>query len=639
MTGHGAAYAAVPVASPKPATVERAPVEDTTGAIKQSPAPAPVAPAPAAVTPVKQPAVPMPPEVTPSAPAQPAAAAEPVVAPDPLASLDPADRAIAEKLRDLLAGKSDRIFATKKERAAVEAFYQNRNLAPIWFDKGIETARTRAVIAHLKAADADGLDPSDYKTPNFSSLAGPDAQAEAELKLTQVVLTYARHAQAGRFPYQRISLNNIELPQQPPDAADVLTKVTDARDVAKTLDEFNPQNPYFQKLKAALAEMRGSKAQGGPREEIADGPVLKFANKSLMEDSRVPMLRKRLGVAGNDLKYDANLAEAVKKFQKAHDLPTTGQLDSRTIKELNGPAKGQQVDIILANMERWRWYPRDLGKAYSMVNHPDFSLRVMKNEQMLWTTRVVIGLPSKATPLLTETMKYITVNPTWNVPPSIVNNEYLPALQQDPTVLARMGLKVSYNRDGSVHISQPPGEANALGRIRFNFPNRFLVYQHDTPDKHLFAHDARAYSHGCMRVQDPAKYAEVMLGLGKPEDGYTAERIKRMFGTTETDIQFATPIPVHLTYQTAFVDDDGKLQFRRDVYGLDARTIAAVKGERAMVDPKEERAKEMSANGSGRRSAQVLSPFQRGGSLLSQWFGGYGSNYGARPSPPRRVTR
>ena len=114
-------------------------------------------------------------------------------------------------------------------------------------------------------------------------------------------------------------------------------------------------------------------------------------------------------------------------------------------------------------------------------------------------------------------MKYITVNPTWNVPPSIIQNEYLPALAQDPTVLARMGLKVEHNRDGSVHISQPPGDGNALGRVRFNFPNKFLVYQHDTPDKHLFAQTRRAYSHGCMRVQDPPKYAEVLLNIARPE--------------------------------------------------------------------------------------------------------------------------
>ncbi len=162
-------------------------------------------------------------------------------------------------------------------------------------------------------------------------------------------------------------------------------------------------------------------------------------------------------------------------------------------------------------MERWRWYPRDLGNAHVIVNMPDYTLRVMHNGEQVWTTRIVIGKPDMPTPLLSETMKYITINPTWNVPPSIVQNEYLPALPQDPTVLARMGLKVVYNRDGSVHIYQPPGEANALGRMRFNFPNRFLVYQHDTPDKHLFAHDVRAYSHGCMRVQDPAKYAEVLL--------------------------------------------------------------------------------------------------------------------------------
>jgi murein L,D-transpeptidase YcbB/YkuD len=317
------------------------------------------------------------------------------------------------------------------------------------------------------------------------------------------------------------------------------------------------------------------------------------------------------------LTYDAELAEAVKKFQKASGLTDDGALGNRTVEALNGPAKSEKVDTILANMERWRWYPRDLGNAYSMVNQPDFTLKVVKEGSTLWSTRVVIGSPDKATPLLTETMKYITVNPTWNVPPSIVHNEYLPALQQDPTVLARMGLKVSYNRDGSVHISQPPGEKNALGQIRFNFPNRFLVYQHDTNEKHYFSRDVRAYSHGCMRVQDPAKYAEVILGLALPQEGYTAERIKRMYGTKETDIRFATPIPVHLTYQSAFVDDDGKLQFRRDVYGLDGRTIAALKSERAMVYAQGERPKDTSSGPSSQRRAQP-----RAVSFFEALFGG-----------------
>jgi murein L,D-transpeptidase YcbB/YkuD len=238
------------------------------------------------------------------------------------------------------------------------------------------------------------------------------------------------------------------------------------------------------------------------------------------------------------------------------------------------------------------------------------------------------------TPLLSETMKYITINPTWHVPPSIVHNEYLPALAQDPTVLARMGLHVSYS-GGEVQITQPPGPGNALGRIRFNFPNRFLVYQHDTPDKFMFGHDVRAESHGCMRVQDPAKYAEVLFNIARPQEHWTAEKIKSMFGSVEQDIQLQpTPIWVHLTYQTAFVDDAGKLQFRRDVYNLDSRTIAAIKSERAIVEPASERKREPEmASGAGRKSA----PVARNTSVYQSMF--YGGPSNARPFPPRTIYR
>ena len=238
-------------------------------------------------------------------------------------------------------------------------------------------------------------------------------------------------------------------------------------------------------------------------------------------------------------------------------------------------------------MERWRWLPRDLGApaigdAYVILNIPDYTLKVMQHGAQVWTTRVVTGKPGiHATPLLSETMKFITVNPTWNVPPSIIYNEYLPALQQDPTVLQRMGLKLDRARDGSIHISQPPGEANALGRIRFNFPNKFLVYQHDTPDKNLFAKEERAFSHGCMRVQNPDQYASVLLNITLPNEHYTPEKIRGMYGHSEIDLKFPTPIPVNITYQTAFVDDAGKLQFRKDVYGRDATMIALLKNAHA----------------------------------------------------------
>ena len=213
----------------------------------------------------------------------PAAVEQPAVAPDPMASLDPADRAIAQNIRDLLATRADKLFGNAKEREAVEAFYRDRNFAPLWLDKGIETPRAAAVIARLKEADTDGLEASDYRTPSFAGL-GPEALAEAELRLTRTVLTFARHLQAGRFHYTRVS-RNIELPQTAPEATDVLSNVASAADAGKALDLYSPQNEPYRKLKAKLAELRG----------------------------------KQTGAKGEN---------------------------------------ARQIETIVANMERWRWYPR-----------------------------------------------------------------------------------------------------------------------------------------------------------------------------------------------------------------------------------------------------------------------------------------
>ena len=290
-----------------------------------------------------------------------------------MAALDPADRAVAEKIRDLFAAKTDKIFASKKERSAAETFYQNRNFAPLWLDKGVENARSRSAIARLKDAESDGLDINDYKTPNFAGLS-PDALAEADLKLSQTVLTYARHVQAGRFPYTRVS-NNMELAQAPPEPAEVLAKMLDAADAGKALDGVQPAARAVQ---AAQGGARADARQGRwRRQDAGRGPLLKLNAKAPMEDPRVPLLREKLGITGDaaDLKYDAKIAEAVKKFQRANEIPATGNLDARTVKELNGPPRDRQIDLVIANMERWRWYPRDLGKAYSLVNLPDFSLQ------------------------------------------------------------------------------------------------------------------------------------------------------------------------------------------------------------------------------------------------------------------------
>jgi murein L,D-transpeptidase YcbB/YkuD len=548
----------------KPAETAAAPAD-----VKQDDTAAPAAAAPPAVEPAKE------------------SNKEPVKA---ASNVPPADQPVADKLKEMLGAKSSKYFDRKAERAAVDKFYTAREYAPLWTEAGAITASAKGVIARLKDAAAEGLNAADYPVPDFAAATSPEALADAELKLTASMLDYARQAQSGRMHWSQVSYD-IQYPEHPIDPAEVLANVTTAKDASAALEGYNPPHKLYRELKKKLAELRG---QGdGPVVQIADGPTLKYTPargkkqpEIVVEDPRVPQLRAKLGITENadDTRYDAKVAEAVRKFQDGADLKVTGMLDERTIKAINSPKRDRAIDTVIVNMERWRWLPRQLGapslgNAYVILNIPDYTLRVMQNGAPVWTTRVVTGKPgTHATPLLTETMKFITVNPTWNVPPSIIYNEYLPALQQDPTVLQRMGLRLERNRDGSIHISQPPGEANALGRIRFNFPNKFLVYQHDTPDKHLFAKEERAFSHGCMRVQNPDQYAATLLGITMPEKGYTPEKIRSMYGHSEIDIKFPTPIPVNITYQTAFVDDAGKLQLRKDVYGRDAAMQAILRG-------------------------------------------------------------
>jgi L,D-transpeptidase YcbB len=531
---------------------------------------------------------------TTASPTPAAATATPATEPVKAASnVPPEDQPVADKLRDMLGAKSLRYFDRKAERTAVEKFYTAREYAPLWTKSGALTETGKGVVARLKDAASDGLNAADYPVPDFAAATNPDALAEADLRLTASMLDYARQAQSGRMHWSQVS-GDISYPEHPTDPNEVLTNVSTAKDASAALDSYNPPQKLYRELKAKLAELRG---QGeGPVVQIADGPALKFIPARgkkqpavTVEDERVPQLRAKLGISENagDTHYDAKVAEAVRKFQEGAELRPTGVLDDKTVKAINSPKRDKQIDTVLVNMERWRWLPRQLGapgigNAYVILNIPDYTLKVMQNGSQVWSTKVVTGQPGvHATPLLTETMKFITVNPTWNVPPSIIYNEYLPALQQDPTVLTRMGLKLERARDGSIHISQPPGEANALGRIRFNFPNKFLVYQHDTPNKELFAKEERAFSHGCMRVQNPDQYASILLNITEPNEHYTPDKIRSMYGHSEIDLKFPTPIPVNITYQTAFVDDAGKLQFRKDVYGRDATMLALLKNSRS----------------------------------------------------------
>jgi murein L,D-transpeptidase YcbB/YkuD len=554
--------------------------------------PAAAAAAPATSTSAPPPAEPVAPVAAAPTAVQPAVS-EPVKAPA-AAGFAASDSEVADKVRELIASRKqiERIAPRKNERDAIEALYLKNRSMPLWFTTGSPSERARDAIAHLRTVDADGLDPADY--PVNLSASSVEGLAEAELKFTATVLTYARHAMNGRVHFSRVS-PSIHYKDNF-DAADAMQQIAASNDIKRTLDGFNPQHAGYKALKAKYAEMRNRPAETGPA-RIAGGAVLKYGKdrhgrETFMLDPRVPQLRQRLGLpAAADTRYDRALANAVATFQKANGLTANGQLNAATLDALNGPNRDQQMAAVVATLERWRWMPRELGRTHVALNIPDFHLKVMHNGAQAWKTRVVVGKPSQATPLLTETMKFITVNPTWNVPQSIIYNELLPIYEStDPNIFARMGLQVERKPNGEVRVFQPPGERNALGRIRFNFPNKFLVYQHDTPEKHYFAHDKRAYSHGCMRVQDPLKYAEVLLSYAVPRANYSQASIHRMFGGEERQIDFAHHIPVHISYQTAFVDDSGKLVFRDDVYGLDKAVMAQLRGsERNVADVSIER--------------------------------------------------
>jgi murein L,D-transpeptidase YcbB/YkuD len=575
--------------------------------------------------------------------------AAPAASPVPVA-----DNPVGEKVRELITGKQfDRLVNHKVDRAGVEAFYSGRNYTPLWVSDNAANARAKDAITYLAQADAVGLDPNDYPTPDFKAATSPDALAEAEIKLTASALTFARHAQIGRIHYSRVGAD-IQYDLVAPEAADVLGKLADSDDAGKVLDGFNPPHAEFKALRAKLAELRKGplatdakpeqKAEQ-PRVHVPEGKILRPGQK----DARVAALRKRLNITGDkdNLLYDDAVRDAVKTFQTESELGVDGNLGPNTVRALNGEKKevrhasADPIETIIVNMERWRWVPRNLGNPHVIVNVPDFTLSLYNDGKVYWKTKIVAGKPGLATPMVSAEMKFITVNPTWNVPPSIIEKEYLPALQEDPQALDRIGLKLTQDADGTVHISQPPGAGNALGRIRFNFPNKFLVYQHDTPDKYLFAKEKRAFSHGCMRVQNPLTYGEKLLSLVLPKDHYTEARLESMFGGSEININFPKFIPVHLTYQTAFVDDAGKLQLREDVYGRDAKMFAILRSnERKVADIAVERA----PNTSSKPVRMPVGMYGGGGGNYS--YGG-GSNFfdwlfsgpqgGPRPYPPRNI--
>lgn len=534
-------------------------------------------------TPDQNPAVPAPP----GAPAAPAAAQSPypITPPAPTAILAPVPAALTALLEQTGPGA---LKLTTADRDALKTFYAARQGEPFWLDHGRFSGKAVAAKARVAAAADDGLDPKDFRLPDAPASDAPADVARAEAELSAAALSYARKAWGGRVRPGTVS-PNITAEPTPFDAAAALASLADSSDVTVTLDEFNPQHPQFQELRKHLVAARAERKEAAPDlPKIAFGKLLEPG----ADDPRVPALRARLGISSalDDFYYDAVLADAVIAFQKKNKIGASGLINRQTVRALNATSGPKDdVELIELNMERWRWMPRDLGAKHVFVDIPVFRLHIMQDGASTYETRVIVGKTANQTPVFSDAIDHIVVNPYWNVPSSIALKEMQgSSLRGFEVVDSRGKIVTDFSwedvKANRVRIRQPPGERNALGNIKFMFPNKHAVYLHDTSSRKLFDRADRAMSHGCVRVDRPLEFADALSG----DQGYSGDRLKSMIGGKERTLNLKTTIPVHLTYFTAWVGADDKIEARNDLYGIDVRLRAAMRGEPLPPLPKDE---------------------------------------------------
>jgi murein L,D-transpeptidase YcbB/YkuD len=407
-------------------------------------------------------------------------------------------------------------------RGKIAAAYVARQFTPYWTQSDGWRESAASAISRLRAASEDGLDLRGVTIPSTER----GATIAGELALSEAVAIYARQARGGRLDPERLS-HLIGAKTTLPDPAQAVAAVAGAGERAgETLQDFNPPHYGYQQLREKLIELRSNHA-GLPE-------------------------------------FNDDLAAVEDGLAQTDALPP-GKSRRRRMETLGGASTSHLEAEIIANMERWRWLPRDMGENRVEVNIPDFELAVVRGGQVAHRTRVIVGKEGTPTPIFSNAMREIIVNPSWYVPKSIVEKEMLP--KGGLGTLEGRGFKVSY-RHGQLVVRQPPGEGNALGRIKFVFPNDFAVYMHDTPSRGLFSATHRAFSHGCMRVEAPFALAEAVLG---PDSGWTESRVKKLIGGSERYINLTKPLPVHIEYFTAYVDEAGRLVQRPDLYGYSAR--------------------------------------------------------------------
>jgi len=471
--------------------------------------------------------------------------------------------------------------------------YEQRNFLPAWNNPG----NVEGLLHFIEEVNREGLNPLDYHREDLIRLKTqleedktPDPQmlADFDILLSDALLRIVYHIFFGKVDPERLDANwNIYR-----DIGDIkpvlfLQGMIDCSDLYAALRDLLPERRFFVVMRKALADYREI-AQNGGWETIPEGPVL----KKDMTDERIPLIRRRLQLT-SDLKaasnlenpiFDESLHEAVRHFQKRHGLHPDGVVGKKTLETMN-VAVDKRIEQIRVNLDRGRWVYRDITDEFVLVNIAAFQANYVRGDRLQWRERAQVGKDYRQTPVFKADLKYLVFNPTWTVPPTILEKDVLPAIQRDIGYLDKKNMKVL---DGSGKILNPasiewskysgknfpyvirqdPGPQNALGRVKFIFPNKHFVFLHDTPSKALFEHETRAFSSGCIRVENPFELAEELL---MDSINWSTEKIQQLIQSGESKtVYLKKPIPVLLLYATAFPSlEDDTIHFREDIYNRD----------------------------------------------------------------------
>jgi len=497
-------------------------------------------------------------------------------------------RARVESLRS--AGDAHIGAGSAAARAVLAAVYERRGFAPLWDDP----QRVQALLAAIAASRTHGLEPRDYPVEPAVASADPAQAVERELSLTDAFMRLAYHLRFGKADPRDLQRGwNFGRSLAGADPVAALAALLAEPDPAQALERLAPQLPAYRGLRQVLAQLRRVEAGGGwPR--VDDGPRLERGATG----PRVRQLHARLRASGDlddggdDAAFDDALAAAVRRFQSRHGLAADGIVGRATLAALNVPV-ADRIAQVRANLERLRWVARELAGDYLLVDIAGFNAQLWLNDAVAWQARVVVGRTFRTTPEFRAAMKYIVLNPEWNVPPTILREDVLPKVIRDPDYLRQQHMRV-LDRDGRAvdaaaitwaayrerprafpyRIVQAPGADNPLGGIKFMFPNEHAVYLHDTPARELFDKPVRAFSSGCIRVERPLELAALLLD---DAERWSEPQLRAAIGSGRTQtLPVRRAVPVLLLYFTASVGPDGQPNFRPDLYGRDAPIVRAL---------------------------------------------------------------